>query len=719
MTTTLGGPDLLTGNERRVEGREKVSGRAQYSADLQRPGMLWAAFVTSPHAHARIVRIDTAAAKAMPGVRAVLTGADIGEVRFGAVLADWPVLAWERVRLVGEYVVAVATDTREAAEAAAAAVEVVYAELPPILDTEAAIAGDAPLVHERDERYAFTAGTRAPRPHPNLQGYDLVVKGDPAAGFAAAEHVFEHTYRTPRYHPGYIEPRAALVWIDADGTVHIVCSSKAPYGHRDMIARTLDLPKDKVVIEPCFIGGDFGPKGTTVEDLPLYYLARATGRAVKYVRTYAEDLRSGTVRHAATVRVRLGMQSDGTIAALDLRVLYDGGAYAAVKSLPWLLPGRAPKLAYAIPNARVERMAVYTNTTPAGAVRAPGDVQIFFAVESAMDAVAAQLGLDPFDVRLRNAAVPGDTDLDGNPIAAPRPREVLGTLREAMGWERPAAPGRGRGIALSARHIAGGKTSIVVTAHPDGRVEVQTGANEPGTGAFTVIARVLSAELGVDPARITVTRGDTNSVPVDPGSGGSKGTVILGHAALDAARKLREALAAHPAEPVRVVGETPPLAKPGEPAWLNYCAYGVELSVDRESGSLRIHDVVLVADVGTIINPLGHRGQLEGGFAMGLGHALTEELVLDDGRVVNPTLAEYKLPCQSDMPPLRIVELAPSGGPGPYGAKAGGEFNIAAVAPAIGNAIADACGVRLDTLPFTAERIFAELARGPAPTYPR
>jgi len=711
MATILSGPAALSENEKRVEGREKVSGQAKYTADLDRPGMLWAAFVTSPHAHAKILRVETAVAKAMPGVRAVLTAGDIGEVLFGSVLADWPVLAYERVRLVGEYVAAVAADTREQAEAAAAAVDVIYEELPQILDTEAAVKDGAPLVHDDDARYSFVGGTRAPRPHPNLQGYDLVVKGDPDVGFAAAAHVFERTYRTPRYHPGYIEPRASLVWIDAGGAVHVVCSSKAPYGHRDMLARTLGLPKDKVIVEPSFIGGDFGPKGTTTDDLPLYYLARATGRAVKYVRTYAEDLRSSTVRHAATVRVRFGLAADGKITALDLRVLYDGGAYAAVKSLPWLLPGRAPKLAYAIPNARIERMAVYTNTIPAGAVRAPGDVQIFFGVESAMDAIAGELGLDPFDLRLRNAAVPGDTDLDANPIARPRPREVLMTLREALGWERPAAPGRGRGIALSARHIAGGKTSLIAVAHPDGRIEVQTGANEPGTGAFTVIARILSAELGVDPARITVTRGDTNSAPVDPGSGGSKGTVILGHAALDAAQKLRAALAEQPNEPVRVIGETTQVTKPGDPVWLNYCAYGVELSVDVETGTVRIHDVVLVADVGTIINPLGHRGQLEGGFMMGIGHALTEELVLDEGRIVNPTLAEYKLPCQLDMPPLRIIELSADGGPGPYGAKAGGEFNIAAVAPAIGNAIADACGVHLDATPFTADRLHEALQR--------
>lgn len=711
MTTTFEGAALLAGDETRVEGRDKVRGQAMYTADLQRPGMLWAAFVTSPHPHAKIVRVDTEPARAMPGVHAVLSARDIGEVRFGSVLADWPVLAYDRVRLIGDYVAAVAAETPEQAEAAAAAIEVVYQTLPPILDTEAAIAEGAPLVHEDDSAYAYSPGTRAPRPHPNLQAYDLVLKGDPDAAFASAERVFERTYRTPRYHPGYLEPRAAVVWWDEQGALHVVCSNKTPYGQRNMIARTLGLPPDKVIVEPSFIGGDFGPKGMTVDELPLSYLARATGRPVKYVRDYADDMRSTAVRHASISRVRIGTNANGTIVALDLRVIYDGGAYAAPKAQPWLLPGRAPKLPYAIPNARVERMAVYTNTIPASAVRAPGDVQTFFAIESLIDRIAAELHIDPFELRLRNAALPGDTDLDGHPLTRPRSRDVLMTLREAMHWDRPAAAGRGRGIALTGRGIAGGKTSLNVVAHPDGRIHVETGANEPGTGAFTVIQRVLAAELGVDPSTISVTRGDTGSAPVDPGSGGSKGTVLLGHAAIDAARKLRASLAEHPHELVRVVGETNQVAKPGDPVWVNYCAYGVELAVDRATGAIQIHDVVLVADVGTIINPIAHRGQIEGGFMMGLGHALTEELYLDEGRILNPTLAEYKLPTQRDMPPLRIIELSPDGGPGPYGAKAGGEFNIAAVAPAIGNAIADACGVRLDVMSFTSERVYDALRR--------
>ena len=282
-----------------------------------------------------------------------------------------------------------------------------------------------------------------------------------------------------------------------------------------------------------------------------------------------------------------------------------------------------------------------------------------------------------------------------------------------MGWERPPKAGRGRGIALTARAFAGGKSSLVATAHPDGRIEIETGAVEPGTGTLTVIRSIIAGELGIDPARITVARGNTNSAPHDPGSGGSKGAVVVGHAALDAAHKLRAALAEHPAEPVRVVGETPQLAQPGDPVWLNYCAYGVELSVDADTGAVHIHDVTLVADVGTILNPIGHRGQIEGSFSMGLGHALTEELYLEEGRITEPDAGGLQA-----AEPARHAAAADHRAlrgrrPGALEAKAAGEFNVSGVAPAIGNAIAAACGVRLDTMSFTAERVYEALHAGP------
>jgi carbon-monoxide dehydrogenase large subunit len=645
----------------------------------------------------------------MPGVRAVLTGADVGPRYYGFTLKDIPVLARDRVNFAGEYVAAVAADTRALAEAAAAAIDVTYDELPGIFDPEAAIAADAEPLHPGDAAFVYNGPARPPRPHRNMQGYDLVCKGDVSAAFARAAHVFEHTFHTPRYHGGYLEPRATLVWIDDDGTVHVMCSNRNPVHLRDRIALTFDLPKERVVIEPSFIGGEFGARALTVEEFPLYCLARATGRPVKHVLAHVDDVRATNVRHAARVRLRLALDGDGAIAGLDVRALFDGGAYAGAKAGLSLLPGRVPKLPYRIPHARIERISAYTNTVPGGYMRAPGDVQIVFALESLLDMAAGTLDIDPLELRMRSAAAAGDDDLEGNAFAEPRLRDVLAALRAAMRWDVPPAPGRGRGIALTGRHFADGRAEITVTAHADGRLSVLTGSPEAGTGTLTVIARVLAAELGADPERIAVTRASGDVAPYDLGLAGSRSTVLLGLAAIDAARKLRVALAEPHDGDVTVTGRGEYVERKGGPMWAEYGAYGVEVSVDRETGTLTIHDVVYVADRGAIVNPVAHRGQIDGGFVMGLGHALTEELCVEDGRVVNAPLSAYKLPSQRDVPPFRVVELPPGGGPGPYGARAVGEGSILGVAPALANAIAAACGARIDRLPLTAERIYAAL----------
>ena len=707
-------PALLGRDEPRIDGRGKVSGETKYSADFQREGMLWAGFTASVYARARIVKIDVETAKTMPGVRAVITGADIGERYFGCMLKDWPILALGEVKFVGEYVAAVAADTREQAEAAAAVIDVQYEELPPLLDPEAAIAPDAAPFHPNDAQFKHALGKRPPVPHRNMHGYDLTRKGDVEAGFARSEYVVEHTFTTPRTHSGYIEPRATLVWIDEDGTLHVVSTNAKPFSLREELASALDLPKDKVIIHPSFIGGDFGAKALTIEEYPLYYLALATNRPVKHVRSHADDVRSTGTRHASKTRVRMGLRKDGTIEAFDVRVLFDGGAYAAGKPVPWLMPGLPPKLPYRLDNVQLERMAVYTNTVPAGFVRAPGDIQTIFALESAMDMAAHAVGIDPYEIRWRNAVVEGDTTFEGEPFARPRTREMLETLRREIGWEQPRPAGRGVGLSLTARHFIGGKTSFMVTAKEDGTFAVDTGSPEQGTGTLTVIQRVLAAELNIDPERISVTRGATDAVPVDPGIGGSKGTLLLGRAALDAAEKLRAALALPHSGPITVIGEGGYVHARGEPVWLNMGAYGVDLSVDSDTGEVTIHEVVFVADVGTIINPVAHRGQIDGGFMMGIGSALTEELHIEDGRLVNIALSDYKLPCQRDIPPFRVIMMEPDGGPGAYGARAVGEFNTSGVAPAIANAIEAACGVRLDRLGLTAERIYAALQAQPA-----
>jgi CO/xanthine dehydrogenase Mo-binding subunit len=719
--------DRLTEPERRVDGGVKVSGQAKYSADFAMEGMLWAAFLTAPVAHARIVSIDTAAARAIPGVHAVLTGADIGERYLGRVLFDWPVLAFDKVRFIGDHVAAVAAETREIAQAAVAAIEVRYAELPPIFDTEASITSDA-LIHEHPERYAYSKGRRSPVPHGNMQGYDVTVHGDVDAGFAQAVRVFEHTFTTPRYFAGYIEPRATLVWIDGAGVVHVVTTNKAPFELREQLAISTGLPRESFVVEPSFIGGDFGSKGFSVEEFQCYELARATGRPVKHVRAYADDMRATVVRHASKITMRSGVNADGRFVALDARMLYDGGAYAAGKPIPALIPGAKAKTPYVFRNSRVERICAYTNTIPSGQVRDPAGIPLVFAIESHVDMVARELGIDPLEFRRRNAIGEGDVDLDGTVYVEPQAHAVLDALQAAVDWGKPLQPGHGRGISLASRHVGGGKTSLNLALTRAGTVEIRIGATEQGGGVLTVAGRVAAAVLDVDPASIDVARGSTASVPPDPGTGASRATHIVGRAAEDAARQLRAKLeaAGYPQVgweraaaalvqdgPVEIVGSYDENHKPGEAETHNFCAYCIEVSVDRETGALRIHDVVFVSDAGTVINPVAHRGQIDGGFAFGLGHALTEELHVEDGKILNLSLAEYKLPTQMDMPPFRVVMLHDALGPGPFGAKMAGELSISSVPATIANAIADACGARLTALPLTAERLFDALNGGP------
>lgn len=709
VTTSIVGERSLQGDEWRVDGAGKTSGAAQFAADFSVPGMLWAGFATSPHAHARIASIDVSRARAVPGVVAVLTGADIGDHRFGRRLFDRPVLAVERTLFIGDYVAAVAAEAREVAEEAAAAIDVEYEELPAVFEAEEALRPGAPILHEHPERYHFHGGTRSPVSHANVQGEHLLVKGDLEAGFARAARIFEHEFCTPAYHGGYVEPRATLVWIDDEGMVHIVSTNKSPFAFRDGFAVTTGVPVESIRIEPAYVGGDFGGKGLSVDEYPCYFLARASGRPVKYVRTYLEDMRSGTVRHASRTRVRTGVAADGRITAVDARIVFRGGAYAAGKPIPTLLPGFDPKLPYDIPAGRLERISVYTNTVPGGHMRAPGDVQFIFAFESHLDAIAREIGIDPLEMRRRNAVRDDGSDFHGIPYLEPAAVRTLEALRSASHWGTPLAPGRGRGVALGVRHIGGGKAEIVLRMDASGRIDARTSAVEQGMGVFTVIQRVIAAELDIDPARISVVQGPAmKEAPSDPGAGASRQTHVTGGAARVAAQRLRERMNAGDPFPIEVRG-TFEAAHGHGPEPHGFCGFVVEVEVDAQTGETRVLEAVCAADVGTIVNPVAMRGQIAGGFVMGFGDAMTEELRIIDGRIENASLAEYKLPTQADVPPLRFIPIEDCAGPGPFGAKMSGEINIALVAPAIANAIADACGARLTSLPLRAERVLEAL----------
>jgi CO/xanthine dehydrogenase Mo-binding subunit len=746
MTTTRSlttADDLLRGDEMRLDGRDKVSGRMQYTADFAPPGLLWAAFTTSPYAHARIVSIETSAAKAVPGVRAVLTSADIGPgKRSGRMFFDHPVLAYDKVIMIGDRVAAIAAETREAAEEAARLVEVTYEELPAVLDPFAAVAPDAPLLHPDRSTYHFNGATPPAVTHPNIQGFYSYRCGDGDIDtiFAKATHVFEHRFRTARQHAAYLEPKATVVWIDGRGTVHVQTPNKAPYNLQRFLAHVTGVQVENIVIEPAAIGGDFGSKGWTVDEFPCYFLAKATGRPVKRVSSYTNELQSAAVKHVTYVTLQTAIAADGTFLAHRSDITYDGGAYAGGKPSPFLMPGYTgySTVPYSVPHVAITARCIYTNTAPGTHVRAPGNSQLFFAWEQHVDLMAAAIGIEPLAIRLRNVVRDGETNASGEYIHQAMGATVLKRLGAEMD-ANPPKPGHAWGMSIACRHTGGGKTSLEVTLQPDGVIQVLSGVPDQGGGGHTVAQRVIAATMSISAERVRFSRGSTREARPDPGAGGSRVTHIVGRAAQLAAEELLMRLTratgmtlqndrfvapngdtesfelgvqrAIGNTPISVVGEYDGNAHGQEhPGDYSFSAYALDVTVDRETGAFKIHDAVLVTDVGRIINPIAHQGQIDGGFVFGLGTAAFEELVLDErGKVTNPSLADYKIPTIRDIPPLRTVLVDAPGLNGPFGAKMAGELSNTGVAAALANGLANAAGVRLYELPLTAERVFSAL----------
>ena len=755
---------VLAVPEIRVDGMLKTTGRARYTRDFSMPGMLWARFLMSPHAHARIVSIDTSAAKAVPGVHAVVTGDDVGRKHLGRQVTDWPVLAYDRVRFVGDRIAAVAAETEEAADEALKRIEVVYEELPAVFDSEVALRPDAPVLHSDWQSY-YPQGRVPELRHPNAPSYATSQKGDEDIEriFANAHRVVEDVYYGPRQHQGYIEPRGCVVWIDEQDTLQVVTTNKTPFSLRDHLASISGLPSERVVVDSRFIGGDFGGKGSSTEEFPCYFLARATGRPIRAIMSYTDELCSTNPQHEAKYYLRTAVNREGKMIAHEVRAYLNGGAYVAMRPNPpnQARAGLTCLGVYSIPNVRYEGYSVYTNLVPAGAMRAPGDFHRAQAGEVHVDHIAHEMGIDPLEFRLRNCLRPGDTMLGGGKIRDPMAVEVLEALRKETNWDAaPKLPNRGRGLALRFRHVGEAKSELLLRLAADGTVEAITGHADQGGGVYTVIQRAVAATMSIDLQRVQVRYGTTAEALRDPGAGGSHSTTMNGHAAIDGSLTLRdklEELAAEvmgwPAGQVRleqnefrvVSSELRGDAEPGtrsselrasfeevarriaagpvveavgaydpadhhseDGADYNFIAHMIEVEVDPDTGHVRPIDVVTTADVGTIINPIAYRGQLDGGFVFGYGQAMTEELIHDEGRIITSSLAEYKLPTQTDIPPIRMV-LLPANGPGPFGAKSVGENTNIGVGGAIANAIFDAVGVRVNASPITAERVYAAL----------
>jgi carbon-monoxide dehydrogenase large subunit len=715
----------------RLDGIDKVNGEARYSADVTLPGLTWGKALRSPLPHARIVRIDAARARAVPGVRAVLTARDLPDVLVGRRMFDMPLLARDRVRFIGEKVAVVAAHDPDVAEEALALIDVEYEELPAVFDAAAAIAEGAPLVHEHPGAYE---GAPAERPHPNVQSVLRFKLGDVEAGLRRADRVFEHTFRTQLAHQGYLEPHAGVVAIDDDGRVQVWASNKMPFRLKELLAHALQLPKARIRVNLTPIGGDFGGKGSLM-DLPLaYHLARVTGRPVKMVMRYAEELMAGNPRHPAVITLRTGVTQDGRIVARRVRALFNGGAYAAFKPAPTVNLGGAGMGAgvYRIPNLLIESFCVYTHSIPCGHARSPGEPQMVFAGESHMDMIAKDLGLDPAELRRRNLLTDGDHLANGHHLEHVRARATLEAALEASGWSTPRAAHVGRGVAMTHRHIGVGFTNARLRLTTKGTVTLVIGLPDTGTGAHLVLRQIVAEVLGLTLDEVQVELATTDVFETDSGVGGSRVTHTGGRAAHAAAEQLKQQIQAEaeklgtPGASLATIAQA--AAREGRTleaahfydakshaAVTSFTAQVAEVAVDPQTGQVTVRRFTTAHDVGTVINPIGHQGQIEGGLVQGLGYALSEELATQDGRIGTLSLGEVKLPTIQDIPPLTTVLLEDRVGPGPFRAKAIGEGSISAVAPAVANAVADACGARILDLPITAEKVYFALRETPAP----
>ena len=710
----------------RIDGVEKVSGEARYSGDVSVPGLIWGKALRSPLPHARIVRIDTSRAKALPGVLAVLTAQDLPNILVGRRMFDMPLLARDRVRFIGEKVAVVAAADPDVAEEATALIDVEYDDLPAVVDPEAAIVAGAPVVHENPGAYE---GAPAERPHPNVQSVLRFKLGDVEAGFREAARTFEHTFRTQLAHQGYLEPHAGVVALDEDGRVQVWASNKMPFRLKELLSHALQLPQEKIRVNLTPIGGDFGGKGSLM-DLPLaYHLARATGRPVKMVMRYAEELMAGNPRHPSVITLRTGVSRDGKIVARNVRALFNSGAYAAFKPAPSVSLGGASMGAgvYRIPNLWIESFCVYTNNIPCGHARSPGEPQMVFAEESHMDMIAKELALDPADFRRRNLLRDGDHLANGHHLEHVRASDTLEAALKASEYSQPK-PGLlvGRGMAMTHRHIGVGFTNAVVRLEADGRVTLRIALPDTGTGAHLVLRQVVAEVLGLAVDDVEIELATTDDFTTDSGVGGSRVTHTGGRAAYHAAEKLKAQIHAEAAKvgvPADSLAEIARAAARGgrtleashfydakaHGAVTSFTAQVAEVAVDAQTGQVTVRRFTTAHDVGTIINQIGHQGQIEGGFIQGLGYALMEEIKTEEGRITTLSLGDVKLPTIQDIPPLTTVILEDPVGPGPFNAKAIGEGSISAVAPAIANAVADACGARILDLPITAEKVYFAL----------
>jgi len=718
-----------------LDAPDKVTGAIQFGADIKLPNMVFAAVLRSPHAHARIVRVRTEGAGKMPGVLAIITGEDFA--RGGGI----PPLAKEKVRYCGEAVAAVAAERISQAVAAAEAIEVEYAPLPVLTDVRDAVKRGAARVHEKSEDNTM----------PNVADVATIKRGSVARGFASSELVLESAFETPWVHQGFLEPHVSLASVDpGNGRITIWTSTQAQFNQRTDLARILGVPMSRLRVIGLPVGGAFGGKNDLCVEPLVAELARRCGRPVKLVVSRKDDFAATHPCGAAVMELKAGVKRDGTLVALQARMLFDTGAYPGAQNGNGasLVPGP-----YRWQHLDIQSYSVYTNKPSAGARRALAAPHVHFAIESLLDMIAVELKIDPVQLRLKNALRAGDPVLGGMTMPFTVAAKVIKAAAERANWSahksgpvRGASRHRGWGIAAGHWGTWAGGSSATVSVNEDGTVSVLTGAINL-TGSHTSFAQIAAESFGIPISRVSVYQGDTDTSPRNDGSWNSRITFGAGEAVRraceDAKRQMAEALAEElgvPPARIEISGGSVRTAKGGkrlsfaeaagravgyrgaivgraalsdlDPPSIPVSAQVAEVEVDRETGQVRVLRLVCAQDVGRAINPMSVEGQIEGSASQGIGYALSEEYLFgSDGCLLNDGFRDFRMPTALDHPEFDVVLIEDGKDSGPFGAKGVGEPGLIPTAAAIANAVYDAVGVRCRQLPITPERLIREMHR--------
>jgi xanthine dehydrogenase molybdenum-binding subunit len=726
----------------RPDAVDKVTGKGIYADDLYVEGMLHARALRSAHPHARLVSVDISQALALPGVVTVLTAADIpGRKDCGVHDIDWPVLCYDKVRYVGDAIALVAAETEAIAAAALDLINVVYEPLPVVAGPKEAAASGAPRVHADG----------------NLMEHYHLEEGDLEAAFSEAEVVIAHEYRTQTVEHGFIEPEAGLAIPEVNGRYTVYCGGQIPFSDREQIAATLNIPEERVRVINCLIGGGFGGKEDVSVQIHVALLAQATRRPVKMVFSRKESLQVHPKRHATIINLKTGAKKDGTLVAHRAEIYGDGGAYASLSGHVMLRATTHAAGPYEIPNVVVDCYAMYTNNVPSGAFRGFGVTQSTFAMESQMDVLAEALGITPLEIRRRNILAPGKRTLAGQLLTEscglPQALEAVaaemenhpfvaeeGTKRRAWGL---GCAYKNVGFGSGAYDAAGAEVEVYANGH----AAVRAGAAEIGQGLVGVLAQVVTEELGVPYEQVEVLVSDTDRTPDGMATTASRQTYVTGNAARHASIEVRNLLSQTAAEMLDVSPETLEFAggqvssngtsvslsavvketrregripkvtyqyvAPDTEQYQHFAfgfgAQAVLVEVDIQTGETRVLKVIAANDVGRVINPLALQGQVEGSISMGLGMAIQENFVMDQGRVVTDSLYKIKLPTIDQTPEVVSFFIEEEAKDGPYGAKGVGELPSIPTTPAVINAISQATGVRCYALPADKKWLKAQL----------